>query len=254
MVRFRSAASNLRSPQRHPVATTSQGTPKRWEQVTAYIRTRTLEEVLMMVKERKGASASRLRQQEDWKAAQKKAAQVTLQATNIADLRCMAFTDVDVALSGDAATAADEAAAAQLAADSAAAHNAATNGAVAAATKTKGPATTTTVAAAAAAPAAANSSTSTNGTAAPAPEATAAAAAGASTSNGDAAAAPAEVKSVVSPQTGEWSSEQEIALLAGLKAVGKVPDRWDRISEVVPGKSKAQCFKRFKELQELLRQ
>ncbi|MEW5320503.1 MAG: hypothetical protein WDW38_011571 [Sanguina aurantia] len=234
------------------VAKHPQGTPKRWEQVTAYIRTRTLEEVLMMVKERKGASAARLRQQEDWKAAQKKAAQVTLQATNVADLRCMAFTDVDVALSGDAATAADEAAAAQLAADSAAAHNAATNGAVAAATKTKGPATTTTAAAAAAAPAAANSSSATNGTAAPAPEA--AAAAGAPTSNGDATAAPAEVKSVVSLQTGEWSSEQEIALLAGLKAVGKVPDRWDRISEVVPGKSKAQCFKRFKELQELLRQ
>ena len=29
--------------------------------------------------------------------------------------------------------------------------------------------------------------------------------------------------------------------------------RWDRVSEVVPGKSKAQCFKRFKEMREAFR-
>jgi DnaJ family protein C protein 2 len=36
-----------------------QGTHKRWEQVSAYVRTRTLEEVMLMVKERQGASAAR---------------------------------------------------------------------------------------------------------------------------------------------------------------------------------------------------
>ena len=56
-----------------------QGTPKRWEQVTAYIRTRTLEEVLLMVKEKQGMSASRVKQQEDFKAGQKKRAEVTSQ-------------------------------------------------------------------------------------------------------------------------------------------------------------------------------
>jgi DnaJ family protein C protein 2 len=36
-----------------------QGVHKRWDQVTAYVRTRTQEEVLLMVKERQGASSTR---------------------------------------------------------------------------------------------------------------------------------------------------------------------------------------------------
>ncbi len=51
--------------------------------MATYIRTRPLEEVLLMVKERQGASASRLRAQEDWKGAAKKRAEVT----SAADLR-----------------------------------------------------------------------------------------------------------------------------------------------------------------------
>lgn len=51
-----------------------------WEQAAAYIRTRTLDEVLLMVKERQGASAARMRQQEDWKGAAKKRAEVTSEA------------------------------------------------------------------------------------------------------------------------------------------------------------------------------
>ena len=62
-----------------PLPPSPQGTPKRWEQVTAYIRTRTLEEVLLMVKEKQGMSASRVRQQEDFKAGQTKRAGVTSQ-------------------------------------------------------------------------------------------------------------------------------------------------------------------------------
>lgn len=45
-------------------------------QVAAYVRTRTLDEVLLMVKDKQGASGARLRAQEDWKGAQKNPAQV----------------------------------------------------------------------------------------------------------------------------------------------------------------------------------
>jgi DnaJ family protein C protein 2 len=62
--------------------------------VTAYVRTRPLDEVLLMVKERQGAASNRLRQQEDWKGAAKKRAEVKSEA----DMRCSAFTDVVVNL------------------------------------------------------------------------------------------------------------------------------------------------------------
>jgi len=61
-------------------------------QVAAYVRTRTLDEVLLMVKEHQGASSTRMKAQEDWKGAAKKRADVTSEA----DLRCAAFTDVEV--------------------------------------------------------------------------------------------------------------------------------------------------------------
>lgn len=57
-----------------------QGTPKRWEAVAGFVRTRTLEEVLLMVKDRQGASATRMKAQEDWKGAQKNPAAVRAQA------------------------------------------------------------------------------------------------------------------------------------------------------------------------------
>lgn len=61
-------------------------------QVALYVRTRTLDEVLLMVKEHQGASSTRMKAQEDWKGAAKKRADVTSEA----DLRCSAFTDVEV--------------------------------------------------------------------------------------------------------------------------------------------------------------
>lgn len=59
---------------------TLQGTPKRWDAVATFVRTRTLEEVILMVKDRQGASATRMKAQEDWKGAQKKPAEVRAQA------------------------------------------------------------------------------------------------------------------------------------------------------------------------------
>ena len=49
----------------------------------------------------------------------------------------------------------------------------------------------------------------------------------------------------------EWSEEQELALVKALKVVSKaVEDRWGGVAELVPGKTKAQCFKRFKEMKD----
>eukprot|EP00798_Chlamydomonas_sp_ICE-L_P018069 gene18069-24493_t len=168
------------------------GTPKRWEAVSAYIRTRTLEEVVLMVKERQGMAASRFNKSEDFKAGQKKRAEVTCQA----DLRQAAFTDVNVNLSGTAASVV---------------HDMVTPEELKA-MEGEAPAT--------------------------APEAA---------SNGT-----AEKK--VTAGSGEWNEEQEQALVNAMKEFGKeLTDRWDRVAEVVPGKSKVQCFKRFKELREVFR-
>ncbi|KAI7843108.1 hypothetical protein COHA_003279 [Chlorella ohadii] len=166
------------------------GTSKRWEAVQAYVRTRTVEEILDMVKH--GLKAGKVGgvQSETFVVAKKR--QGNLANTAAADSRAMAFTDVQVNLKGDAAVLLEPG-----------------------------------LAAAAAAPA---------GGAAAAPAA--------------AAAAPAPA-TVVSAASGEWSEEQELALVKALKQVGKdAEDRWGQVAALVPGKTKAQCFKRFKELKE----
>ena len=46
-----------------------------------------------------------------------------------------------------------------------------------------------------------------------------------------------------------WSQEQQKLFEKALKEIGKdVPNRWDRIAESVPGKSKNDCILRYKEL------
>eukprot|EP00245_Coleochaete_scutata_P015187 TRINITY_DN666_c0_g1_i1.p1 TRINITY_DN666_c0_g1~~TRINITY_DN666_c0_g1_i1.p1 ORF type:complete len:724 (-),score=225.24 TRINITY_DN666_c0_g1_i1:665-2836(-) len=51
-----------------------------------------------------------------------------------------------------------------------------------------------------------------------------------------------------------WTEIQELALVKALKAFPKETDkRWDRIAAAVPGKSKAQCFKRFAYMRENFR-
>ncbi|KAI5081324.1 hypothetical protein GOP47_0004507 [Adiantum capillus-veneris] len=51
-----------------------------------------------------------------------------------------------------------------------------------------------------------------------------------------------------------WSDVQEGALVKAMKAFPKdTPQRWDRIATAVPGKTKAQCFRKFAELRENFR-
>jgi DnaJ family protein C protein 2 len=66
-------------------------------------------------------------------------------------------------------------------------------------------------------------------------------------------AAPATAAAPVAAAAGgdEWSEEQELALVKALKAVGKdVEDRWGQVAALVPGKGKAECFKKFKAMKE----
>lgn len=49
----------------------------------------------------------------------------------------------------------------------------------------------------------------------------------------------------------DWTEAQDKALVLALKTFRKdTPMRWDKIAVAVPGRSKAQCFKRFSELRE----
>lgn len=166
------------------------------------MRTRPLDEVLLMVKERQGAASNRLRQQEDWKGAAKKRAEVTSEA----DLRCMAFTDVEVKVATQP--------------------NGSSGGAAeAAATSSSG---------GGAAPAAGVGSS--GGGAAAAAVTNGGAAAPAGSSGGG-----AKPKKVASADSGEWSEAQELALVQGLKQFGKeLPDRWGRSDACQPSAA-ARC-------------
>nr|AAD26632.1 GlsA [Volvox carteri f. nagariensis]AAD26633.1 GlsA [Volvox carteri f. nagariensis] len=231
------------------------GTPKRWEAVAAFVRTRTLDEVLLMVKDRQGASATRMKAQEDWKGAQKKPAEVRAQA----DTRAEAFTDVEVKLTGEAAIKLMQPAAKSASGATAATATAAASAAPAAKAAASGGSSTGTPAA----PASPSSSSARSkaaktpaatATAAGAPsEGTTEAAAGATTASS--AAAAKGVKKAAVADSGAWSEAQELALVAALKQCPKElgAERWDAVAVLVPGKTKAQCFKRFKELREAFR-
>lgn len=65
------------------------------------------------------------------------------------------------------------------------------------------------------------------------------------------AAAPAAAAAPAPAAGDAWNEEQELALVKALKTVGKdAEDRWGQVAALVPGKSKADCFKRFKALKE----
>ena len=52
----------------------------------------------------------------------------------------------------------------------------------------------------------------------------------------------------------EMSQKQDEALIQALKSVPRVSsERWERVSELLPGKSKVQCVKRFMKLKEMIK-
>eukprot|EP00887_Chlorella_sp_A99_P003237 scaffold9.g3237.t1 len=167
------------------------GTTKRWEQVQAYVRTRTVDEILDMVKHSLKSGKFAGAQQTDTFVIAKKR-QGNLANTAQADTRAAAFSDVSVTLKGEAAALLDPAA-------TAVANGAAASGG----------------------------------------------------GGGGAVAQAAAPKTVASAGSGEWTEAQELALVKACKSVGKdAEDRWGAIAALVPGKTKQQCFKRFKELKE----
>mmetsp|Transcript_33778 Transcript_33778/g.95588 ORF Transcript_33778/g.95588 Transcript_33778/m.95588 type:complete len:372 (-) Transcript_33778:1188-2303(-) len=56
-------------------------------------------------------------------------------------------------------------------------------------------------------------------------------------------------------ESGTWSEVQELALVKALKVFGKeyAQERWVRVAEAVPGKNKAECFLRFKQIRQQYR-
>merc|ERR1712032_795685 len=51
-----------------------------------------------------------------------------------------------------------------------------------------------------------------------------------------------------------WTPDEQKLLEQALKTYdSKTPERWDRISEAVPGRSKKDCMKRYKELAEIVK-
>ena len=76
-----------------------QGTAKRWEQVTVYVRTRTQDEVVDMVKH--GLKAGKgIRNQEQFSIAKKRQANTAINSDPSS--RTEAFTDVDINMAGEA--------------------------------------------------------------------------------------------------------------------------------------------------------
>ncbi|KAG0583647.1 hypothetical protein KC19_3G151700 [Ceratodon purpureus] len=52
----------------------------------------------------------------------------------------------------------------------------------------------------------------------------------------------------------DWTETEDKSLVSALKTFPKdTPKRWDKVAEAVPGRSKAQCFKRFSELRDSFR-
>eukprot|EP01024_Parvocaulis_polyphysoides_P048263 TRINITY_DN458_c0_g1_i1.p1 TRINITY_DN458_c0_g1~~TRINITY_DN458_c0_g1_i1.p1 ORF type:complete len:669 (-),score=172.32 TRINITY_DN458_c0_g1_i1:221-2197(-) len=186
-----------------------QGTAKRWEQVTAYVRTRTQDEVLLMVKWCQGASSRRYQNQQDWRANRKGGKGIKQDNTSELSKRDEALTDVQINTSQSNGNAPSSS---SMSNDNAVASSSQSN---------------------------------TNGNAAPS----------SSKDAGNGAAAHSENGNALKGTEGEWSKDQQLAFVQALKSVGKdEEDRWTKIAGLVPGKSKVDCMKKFKEMRDSFRQ
>ncbi|CAL8462322.1 g1855 [Coccomyxa elongata] len=207
-----------------------QGTVKRWEQVSAYVRTRAVDEVLDMVKH--GLKAGRFAPKQDtFSVAKKRQANTTIASD--ATQRVEAFTDVDVNLSGKAAA---------VLGGPAEAASPTANGHAAPQANGSGTPRSASRRAPAPMPAAAKEALTENGGSRPRLR----------PANGK--ASPAKPSDKKAGDSGAWSEAQELALVQALKKFGKDDkERWEHVAQEVPGQGKAECMRRFKELRESFR-
>lgn len=59
---------------------------------------------------------------------------------------------------------------------------------------------------------------------------------------------PSAVQQVSAAEREDWSAVQQQCLEQALRTTPKGPERWDQIASKVPGKTKRDCVKRFKDI------
>ncbi len=72
--------------------------------------------------------------------------------------------------------------------------------------------------------------------------------AGTASAAGAAAGAAADAKAKPAAEAAEWTALQQQAFEQALRTTPKGPEKWDKIAEKVPGKSRKECVRRFKQI------
>ncbi|DBA66447.1 hypothetical protein WJX79_001146 [Trebouxia sp. C0005] len=213
-----------------------QGTAKRWEVVTAYVRTRTTEEVLDMVKLGLKSRQSKAKA-DQFSIAKKRQANTSIKSDPTG--RMESFSDVDVNISGLSGPAAHAVTNGKPEQEDMR-HPPTSNGTTTDPSKQKAPQQPGPP------PEEPKPQKQQKPTTTP-PSPTSEVVPPHANGGSPAAAAPAADTAAADPAV--WTEEQQASLVRALKEISKdVPDRWQRVSALVPGKSRAQCQKRFREL------